>query len=342
MSEKPLLILDMDGVIVDVTGSYREVVRRTVLCYLSEVIGADGLSRESVTLGDIAAVKNSGGLNNDWELTYELIDTVLGRYFDRENAPIAGRFRAVREAEDDKELLSMCRSVLASSNRRSLTRLGETPVSRFYSGRRSLSSGRSPFLLNGGDVKSGNLAKRIFQELYLGKDLFYNTYGEDPLFYDGTGYVMEETLIPRRAQLEELSRRCKLAIATGRPRSEAVYALERFGITRMFAVLVTEDDVMEEERLSGSSLRKPHPFMLERCLERCGCTAHAGSFYVGDMPDDMIAGKRANMMPLGFVYEGLDISEDDKKAHRTLLVQNGARKVFGNYGEILRFFGSVT
>jgi HAD superfamily hydrolase (TIGR01548 family) len=342
MNEKPLLILDMDGVIVDVTGSYREVVRRSVLFYLSEVIGVRDLSDGSVSLADVAAFKKSGGLNNDWELTYELIDTVLGRYYDRENAQLVGRIRVLSEVEEDRELLSKCRSVLWASDLRSLAHLGETPLSRCNSAHRSSRHGRSPFLLNRGDVKSGNLVKRIFQELYLGKELFVDTYGDNPLFYDGAGYIIKETLIPQPEQLEELGRCCVLAIATGRPFAEASYALKRFGITQMFAAVVTEDDVVEEEGRSGSPLRKPHPFMIKRCLESCGYTIHDSGFYMGDMPDDMIAGVRAKVVPLGFVYEGLDISVDERAAHHQLLLQNGARRVFGNYGEILRFFGSAT
>ena len=337
MKEKPLLILDMDGVIVDVTGSYREVVRRTVLCYLEKVVGVRDLAEHSVSLGDVSAFKKSGGLNNDWELTYELINTVLGRYFDRENTPLAGRIRTLSEVEDDRELLAKCRSILGVSDRRSLARLGETPVSRFYSAHRSSRRGRSPFLLNRGEVKSGNLVKRIFQEFYLGKKLFTDTYGEDPLFYDGRGYITEETLVPEPERLEELERRCVLSIATGRPFAEAAYALARFGITRLFAAVITEDDVVKEERRSGGTLRKPHPFMLNRCSERCGYGEADTVFYAGDMPDDMVAGERAEVVPLGFIYDGLDISADEREAHRKLLLQNGARRVFGNFGEILRF-----
>ncbi len=341
MKEKPLFILDMDGVIVDVTGSYREVVRRTVLCYLEEVVGVRDLAERSVSFEDVSAFKKYGGLNNDWELTYELIDTALGNYFDRENTPLADRIRTLSEVEDDRELLAKCRSVLGASDRRSLAHLGETPLSRFYPAHRSARRGRSPFLLNRGDVKSGNLVKRIFQELYLGKKLFGDTYGESPLFYDGRGYITEETLVPEPARLEELGRRCVLTIATGRPFAEAVYALDRFGIKRLFAAVVTEDDVVKEERRSGGSLRKPHPFMLKQCLERCGYRETDTVFYAGDMPDDMIAGERAEVVPLGFVYDGLDISADEREEHRQLLFQNGAHRVFSNYGEILQFIGTV-
>ncbi|MGH9480935.1 MAG: HAD family hydrolase [Terriglobales bacterium] len=62
-SAKPLLVFDLDGVLVDVTASFRTAVRRTV--------GALGGGR--VTQAEIQALKNAGGYNNDWDLSRELL-----------------------------------------------------------------------------------------------------------------------------------------------------------------------------------------------------------------------------------------------------------------------------
>jgi len=58
-----LLIFDMDGVLVDVTGSYRQTVIQTVKHFT-------GIE---VTNQDIQALKNRGGSNNDWDLAVEMI-----------------------------------------------------------------------------------------------------------------------------------------------------------------------------------------------------------------------------------------------------------------------------
>ncbi len=60
---KPLLIFDMDGVLVDVTESYRETICRTV----EHFTGAP-LAHE--TLQDY---KNQGGWNDDWQLSHHVI-----------------------------------------------------------------------------------------------------------------------------------------------------------------------------------------------------------------------------------------------------------------------------
>lgn len=56
------IIFDMDGVMVDVSQSYREAIRQTAATYGVEVTGAD-----------ITAAKAEGNANNDWVLTQRLL-----------------------------------------------------------------------------------------------------------------------------------------------------------------------------------------------------------------------------------------------------------------------------
>ena len=60
---KPLLIFDMDGVLVDVTESYRESIAQTVKHFTGV-----GLTREQ-----IQDYKNQGGWNDDWKLSHHII-----------------------------------------------------------------------------------------------------------------------------------------------------------------------------------------------------------------------------------------------------------------------------
>ena len=58
-----VLVFDMDGVLVDVSESYRETIRRTVKYFT-------GLDIEHDRIQDL---KNAGGWTNDWDLTHRLI-----------------------------------------------------------------------------------------------------------------------------------------------------------------------------------------------------------------------------------------------------------------------------
>ena len=58
------LIFDMDGVIVDVSKSYRETIRQTASYFL----------KRNVLMSEVDEIKNKIGMNNDWDATYSLIN----------------------------------------------------------------------------------------------------------------------------------------------------------------------------------------------------------------------------------------------------------------------------
>jgi HAD superfamily phosphatase len=60
---QPTLVFDMDGVLVDVTESYRE----TIACTVEHFTG------EKPTRARIQEYKNSGGWNDDWRLSHHMV-----------------------------------------------------------------------------------------------------------------------------------------------------------------------------------------------------------------------------------------------------------------------------
>src|SRR5215472_8660050 len=59
---KQLLVFDMDGVLVDVSESYRETIVRTV----------EHFTGERISRALIQEYKNAGGWNNDWALSRKI------------------------------------------------------------------------------------------------------------------------------------------------------------------------------------------------------------------------------------------------------------------------------
>lgn len=57
------VLFDMDGVLVNVSGSYRRAVQETVRAFTGTV----------VTPQDVQAYKDRGGYNNDWKLSHDMI-----------------------------------------------------------------------------------------------------------------------------------------------------------------------------------------------------------------------------------------------------------------------------
>jgi len=60
---KPMLVFDMDGVLVDVTESYRETIARTV----------EHFTGTKPAAGQIQEYKNAGGWNDDWKLSHHMV-----------------------------------------------------------------------------------------------------------------------------------------------------------------------------------------------------------------------------------------------------------------------------
>ncbi len=304
-----LLIFDMDGVLVDVSESYRDAVRRTAQIYMEDVIGNTHTVGDLVTREDVAALKMAGGFNNDWDLTTAILEYLLARLdLPRPNGAPANSPLA-------KDIPAFAAQVQAQGG-------GLSAV------RGILGAARHPHL-------SSELVKRIFEEVYLGDVLFAQDYGQVPRFIRGDGLIGRELLIPNFQSLISLSTRLPLGIATGRPRRQAEYALDRFGIRHLFRSLVTLEDIQaaEEREFNRTGQRialgKPNPFGLEEAVRRItGGSVRAG--YIGDTPDDMRAAKRAHHLAIGC----LAVAEDKALLGRKL-EQAGADLVIEHPDQLL-------
>ncbi len=322
MKPKNLIIFDMDGVIIDVSASYRDVVRQTAGLFFQPARGAEKLPDPLFELADLATVKQSGGLNNDWDLTFEvicLLSSLVDYSADGENNgswrryhDIMGRCNVTSMADF---LKSTQKPLLALLNAHG--RYEDQFVSSLYQG----------------DVGSGNIIKQIFQEIYLGQTLFKSTYQLEPSVYHGEGYILREKVLIEPRLLKDLAAANVLAIATGRPRSEAEYPLAHFGLNQYFAHLLTLDDCLAEEKRIWEqegrtvSLSKPNPFMLDAIVEKCR-EPLGRIYYVGDMPDDMIAAARAGSNCAGI---GVLVSAPDRLSLEKDLLQAGADFVIDSF-----------
>lgn len=85
----------------------------------------------------------------------------------------------------------------------------------------------------------------------------------------------------------------RLAVVTGRPRSDAEEFLKRFDLREDVTALVTRDDAP----------LKPDPTPVQRALEMMGTTR---AWMLGDTPDDVVAARSAGVVPIGVIAPGDD------------------------------------
>ena len=325
MKSKKLIVFDMDGVLIDVAGSYRDTVRQTARLFFRGACSWQDLPDPLLSLSDLGAVKQSSGENNDWDFTCLVINLLFSLV--PRPGPAGGTDDWVRH----EKTVSACDVATLARFLRSQ----DQPLTALL---KEKGPGKDNLVMTfyEGDVGSGNIIKQIFQEVYLGKDRFESTYGVAARVYRDEGYMNREKLLIPESLLQELARDNVLAIATGRPEAEAEYALDFFGLRKHFKdVRALEDCLKEEERILRErgekvSLRKPHPYMLD-AIAADNDDEVSGFCYIGDMPDDMVAAGRARTP---FVAVGVLFTAPDKASLERDLSRAGADHVVANVEEL--------
>lgn len=261
------VVFDIDNVLVDTRKSYLEVIRWTVDLFLSEgqvpFFQSPRFSAKHHVLSakDVSEFKLLGGFNDDWDCCYGLLIYLL-------TLPVKGHTLA--DLAKAIDLRAFSKSFCARP-------LGVSGIVRKL--------GRHPYV-------TIEKISRIFQEVYLGRDLFEKVEGRPALYWKKSGLIRKEKLLFRVSTLKRLKDLgMKLGITTGRSRFEAVYALQRFGILQFFDAITTMDEVRNAETKARQSLRKPHPYSLIETVRKLGTSKPV--LYVGDLPDDVLTAKRA-------------------------------------------------
>ncbi len=261
------ILFDIDNVLVDTRRSYLDAIRWCVDIFLTHGkiphFRPHRPHRKPQVLSpkDVSYFKLLGGFNDDWDCCYGLLVYLL-------TLTVKERTAANLHAAIDLP------SFLKQVKERPLRVSGIVKM-----------LGRNPAI-------TIEKISRIFQEIYLGPELFEKEEGKPPIYWKKNGLIQLEKPVFKKATLEKLKAAgIKLGIATGRSRFEAEYVLKRFGILHLFDASTTMDEVKKAEQAQGKSLRKPHPFSLVETAKHLGVKKNL--LYVGDLPDDMLAAKHA-------------------------------------------------
>jgi HAD superfamily hydrolase (TIGR01548 family) len=229
------VVLDVDGVLVDVADSYRRAVVESI-----QAVYGDTIARE-----DVQQFKDAGGFNNDWELTGAAALYVLAR----------------REGMD----LSLSQFTDA------IVGVGGGPsAARTVVGEELTPAARERVLARWDRER----LRDVFQQLYLGSDLYRELEGSVP-DREREGYIHDEPVLVEPGTIEALTDRFEVGVLTGRPAAEAAIALERVGLDAPDDHRFTMDD------WPGG---KPDPGALVSLAKRFGAGTVA---FAGDTLDDV-------------------------------------------------------
>jgi HAD superfamily phosphatase len=184
------VVLDVDGVLVDVADSYRRAIVETLSRVYDDTIEKAGIQQ----------FKNAGGFNNDWELTDAAAMYVLGQ----------------------RNGLSL--SLDQFTNAIEATGGGLTGAQAVI--QEELTPAESERVLAAWDAER---LRAVFQQLYLGAELYRDLEGAEPDI-ETEGFIHDEPVLIDPETIEALTASYDVGVLTGRPAAEADIALDRAGL----------------------------------------------------------------------------------------------------------------
>ena len=251
------VVLDVDGVLVDVADSYRRAVVESVATVYDETIAKD----------DLQAFKDTGGFNDDWELTHavalyvlasrESLDMMIEEFTDH-IAGTGGGLDAAETVVADSLAPAEHERVLAAWDRDRL--------------------------------------RDVFQQRYLGRDLYRELEDSDPESeIAGEGFIHDEPTLVDPATIDWLTTAFSVGVLTGRPAAEADIALDRVGL-----------DVPDDHRftMDDPAPGKPDPTALVALAETFDARR---TVFVGDTLDDIRTATNANEADPDREYLGVGV-----------------------------------
>ena len=367
------IIFDFDGVLAQTSQSYRQTIRTVVDYYFLEILGLEGEAGKLATLRDIQKFKDTGLYNNDWNLSYALISYYINlilrkleqksvlqnftKQFDGiQFSDVQSFIQSLKKVGDFLRCYGISGTELANLKDDNIVGLElflaqaslekQKPIETSLVGvdpevaedKERLVKVMVPY-----DLEKPDLLKRLFEETYLGKELFNKIYDTFSLFNFSASLLDIEEFIPTKKTLNLLrSQFGTFGIYSGRPRPQGMYIIEKYGYTGYFdekesvflGDLLKSRDKMEK-------LGKPDPTLFIELIKK---TVDRGTkvVYVGDSIADAIIVEKAKAKGLeNLFFLGVVSSSEDSNKLFTEYSKHGANAVVTDVNDIPYLFTSL-
>jgi phosphoglycolate phosphatase-like HAD superfamily hydrolase len=377
-AEEPLrgiekIIFDFDGVLVQTSQSYRQTVRKVVDYYFLKILGLTGEEGKLATLRDIQKFKDTGLYNNDWNLSYAFITyylTLIMRELEQKSA--LKDFTKLFYNLQFSDIKSFIQSLIEVSNFLRRYEVNKTDLANLkdngivnldlFLAQANLGKpkpietslvGIDPEVVEDEqrlvrklvpyDLEKPDLLKRLFEETYLGKDLFNKFYGVPSFFKFDESFLDKEKFIPTKEALDVLRRQFgKFGIYSGRPRPQGMYILEKYDYIGYFNEKrsVFLGDLLKSE-VEMEKLGKPDPTLFIELTEKL-VDRGTGVAYVGDGIADVLLVENARSEGLeNLSFLGVMSSSEDSNKLFTEYGKHGADVIMTEVNDIPYLFKSL-
>ncbi|MDF2439076.1 MAG: hypothetical protein JWN98_60 [Abditibacteriota bacterium] len=248
------IILDIDGVILDVSQSFRVAIAETAQLYATRWMHLEDTG-PLLPEDQIDLFKMAGGFNSDWDLTNAAVGLIIAKH-------------AQSGATDTQSIANQAPDWVEYT--RDIKRRGGGPLAAEAVILQMLDSHqRRDFAM----ALNPKLVTQLFQEMYGGEEACKMLYGFEPEYLHVDGFYQREKVLLDKSLLPS---DVMIGVLTGRTRKETELAMRFADLTDRIppANWVTEDD----------GIRKPDGETLILMQERMKFR-HA--VFIGDTMDDL-------------------------------------------------------
>ncbi|MDM8529295.1 HAD hydrolase-like protein [Anaerolineales bacterium HSG24] len=286
------LFFSLNDIVIDVRYSYQQVVRKAAQIYLEQAFALPPSKESLITLEEVIHLQRVGGIANYWDLTRAFIayfmsllpDVPIVTFPIRFHVPAMLAYLQTASARLHVDIEELYAKKNINQFTLDTVRAGGG-LDGVYD---ALPDVNRHLVIASGDITKINLVGRIFQELYLGADLFERTYGQPAVLVQSTGYIEHESLLIEPELLAQFGEKFPLGVLSSRPHLEVEHSLNVRKIKEYFQVVISLEDI-QKARAKGV----PDPWALLEAVRRVQPTpTHIA--YVSANPAGIRAARAAN------------------------------------------------
>jgi HAD superfamily hydrolase (TIGR01549 family) len=281
------IIFDCDGVLIDITKSYDLAIDKTVKYVLENF----SKITDSITIDSeiIDGFKSSGGFNDEVDLTYALILSLVA---------------ANKLQKNQREFVF---DVISNADTS-----GILSVEKYIEKLVDISDIKNKLSYPG--THHDNTLYKIFDQIFYGSELYLKLFNQKSQFLE-SGLIANDVVIADNFLIEKLQKKfsSKISIVSGRGKESIKYSLkqllDKFDLKNS---MFLEDEPRE--------MAKPNPESLVRSINGMNCT---NCIYVGDSMEDFIMAKKATEQGYKIIFCGIIGTSKNPHHKLELFEQNG-------------------
>lgn len=333
------IAFDVDGTLVDSRVSYNETIYQTVSMFYEWVAGFKPPKDEVNRF--IAKLRLTGGFNNDWDTTYTILIGLFSGLPDDVLKVIASPeykfFKNYTKVKISKEEITEASVkalsyLLVYADSRGIQSV-EDGIKKLYNKKDKLN-----YLmeikkkLNYPSLPGKSILSSVFEELYLGTDLYKEMWQSEPLFKVKKGFIEDEKVVLDSDVRVHIKKRFgnRIGIASGRPKKAAAKTLKDllgsfFNSEGSFFI----DDAYYSSK--GEWLGKPNPYLIEQVINGLKVKS---CLYVGDSYEDLLMVKNARDRGYEIGFVGVYGFSVEPKSFVQKFIENGAEAVMPSVNDI--------